>query len=389
MSDFGAELRRRRTSAGMSLTGLAASVHFTKGYLSKVENGKARVNRDLAQAVDRALDARGELLALVPDRVRPAAPQVSASAVDDGPMVIGTAALPLLQGLLDQYRTLTRVATPRLAIDAVRDVATRLQQHLGRRDEAVTVLAAQAAELAGWIEQETGDLQAALRWTLQSRELATAADRADLAGFAHLRLADLALETKDVDSALAHVVTARHSFDAADPWLQGLLAARQARVHALRGDKAEVVHALAVVEGMPAGSSGGYGEDSSLGGAVLPAVTTGWALFELGEDLPATCRALRDAFEVVPPDHARLRHRVRARLALAQAEDGDLDAAGEHVVTLVEDARVLESATAQSDLRRLRETLGKWDGTEVDILRALLAERLQPSASDPDQARVW
>ena len=38
MPDFGAELKRRRLSAGMSLTGLAASVHFSKGYLNKVEN---------------------------------------------------------------------------------------------------------------------------------------------------------------------------------------------------------------------------------------------------------------------------------------------------------------------------------------------------------------
>ncbi|MEU4247746.1 tetratricopeptide repeat protein [Amycolatopsis sp. NPDC026612] len=65
MPDFGAELKRRRTSVGMSLTGLAASVHFTKGYLSKVENGKVRVNRDLAKACDQALNAGGELLALV------------------------------------------------------------------------------------------------------------------------------------------------------------------------------------------------------------------------------------------------------------------------------------------------------------------------------------
>ncbi|WP_410564005.1 tetratricopeptide repeat protein [Amycolatopsis sp. cmx-4-61] len=65
MPDFGAELKRRRLSVGMSLTGLAASVHFTKGYLSKVENGKVRVNRDLAKACDQALGAGGELLALV------------------------------------------------------------------------------------------------------------------------------------------------------------------------------------------------------------------------------------------------------------------------------------------------------------------------------------
>jgi tetratricopeptide (TPR) repeat protein/transcriptional regulator with XRE-family HTH domain len=72
MQDFGAELKRRRTSAGMSLAGLAAAVHFTKGYLSKVENGKARVNHDLAKACDHALRAEGELLALVTNATLPA-----------------------------------------------------------------------------------------------------------------------------------------------------------------------------------------------------------------------------------------------------------------------------------------------------------------------------
>ncbi|MEV7093468.1 NB-ARC domain-containing protein [Amycolatopsis sp. NPDC051045] len=72
MPDFGAELKRRRTAAGMSLTGLAASVHFTKGYLSKVENGKVRVNRDLAKACDLALSAGGELLAMVTESAFPA-----------------------------------------------------------------------------------------------------------------------------------------------------------------------------------------------------------------------------------------------------------------------------------------------------------------------------
>ncbi|OXM70610.1 helix-turn-helix domain-containing protein [Amycolatopsis vastitatis] len=72
MPDFGAELKRRRTSVGMSLTGLAASVHFTKGYLSKVENGKARVNRELAKACDQALGAGGELLALATESASPA-----------------------------------------------------------------------------------------------------------------------------------------------------------------------------------------------------------------------------------------------------------------------------------------------------------------------------
>lgn len=43
---------------------LSAAVHFSKGYLSKVETGNARVNRQLAKVCDLVLDAEGELFAL-------------------------------------------------------------------------------------------------------------------------------------------------------------------------------------------------------------------------------------------------------------------------------------------------------------------------------------
>ncbi|HEV7658188.1 MAG TPA: helix-turn-helix domain-containing protein [Mycobacteriales bacterium] len=67
MAEFGAELRRRREAAGLSLTQFAPLTHFSKGYLSKVETGNAPPNRSLAEICDRVLDADGELLALVPD----------------------------------------------------------------------------------------------------------------------------------------------------------------------------------------------------------------------------------------------------------------------------------------------------------------------------------
>lgn len=67
MSRFGSELRRRRESAGLSLTAFAEVAHFTKGYLSKVENGRARPNRGLAEICDQVLGAGGELAALVAD----------------------------------------------------------------------------------------------------------------------------------------------------------------------------------------------------------------------------------------------------------------------------------------------------------------------------------
>ncbi|WP_328644486.1 helix-turn-helix domain-containing protein [Amycolatopsis sp. NBC_00348] len=63
---FGAELRRLRRAAGLSLTGLADRVHYSKGYLSKVETGLTTPNPALAALCEAELDAPGALTALLP-----------------------------------------------------------------------------------------------------------------------------------------------------------------------------------------------------------------------------------------------------------------------------------------------------------------------------------
>lgn len=67
MSPFGDELRRLRRQAGLSLPQLAERIHYSKGYLSKVETGVVRPNRSLAKLCDVELDTGGVLAALVPD----------------------------------------------------------------------------------------------------------------------------------------------------------------------------------------------------------------------------------------------------------------------------------------------------------------------------------
>lgn len=58
-SEFAAELRRLRSLRGMSLTELARSVHYSKGYLSKIENGGKPPTLDVARRCDAVLDAGG------------------------------------------------------------------------------------------------------------------------------------------------------------------------------------------------------------------------------------------------------------------------------------------------------------------------------------------
>jgi transcriptional regulator with XRE-family HTH domain len=70
LTEFGTELRRRRLAAGVSLAGLAAQVHYSKGYLSKIETGCQSANHAVAQQCDTVLGAGGALVALVPEDPR-------------------------------------------------------------------------------------------------------------------------------------------------------------------------------------------------------------------------------------------------------------------------------------------------------------------------------
>ncbi|MFI0542684.1 helix-turn-helix domain-containing protein [Streptomyces sp. WSLK1-3] len=59
---FGEELRKRRLEAGLSLTALSGSVHYSTTQLSKVERGLKAPSRDLARLHDAALGAGGALM---------------------------------------------------------------------------------------------------------------------------------------------------------------------------------------------------------------------------------------------------------------------------------------------------------------------------------------
>ncbi len=65
---FGAALRRMRCERGVSLSALSLAVHYSKSYLSRVENGGRQPGPELARACDDALGAGGSLVALLADR---------------------------------------------------------------------------------------------------------------------------------------------------------------------------------------------------------------------------------------------------------------------------------------------------------------------------------
>lgn len=82
---FGTELRRIRTEQCLSLSALARLIHYSKGYLSKIENGEKPPTWDVAIRCDDTLGARGALTQLLP---------VEARQVRDRPGVVRPRQLP-------------------------------------------------------------------------------------------------------------------------------------------------------------------------------------------------------------------------------------------------------------------------------------------------------
>jgi hypothetical protein len=65
---FGRELRRLRMDAGLSLAQLSQLVHYSKGYLSKIETGAKLPSVAVASRCDAAVNAGGALTVLVTAR---------------------------------------------------------------------------------------------------------------------------------------------------------------------------------------------------------------------------------------------------------------------------------------------------------------------------------
>jgi transcriptional regulator with XRE-family HTH domain len=63
---LGAEIRARRLERALTLEALAEKIGFTPQHVSEVELAKASVSRPFVAACDRALDAQGSLLELLP-----------------------------------------------------------------------------------------------------------------------------------------------------------------------------------------------------------------------------------------------------------------------------------------------------------------------------------
>jgi transcriptional regulator with XRE-family HTH domain len=411
---FGEELRRRRGIRGLSLPELARRVHYSTGYLSKIENGHKRPTVELARQCDAVLRATGELAGLArtgrpaAERAAPAAPSNPAcgptpgeevwtlSLADDGSggfvpsRLDGLAAaeaplagsefptrgaeaaarsdqaLGFFRGQFDQFRRLGHATSPFIVLPPLL-VQTQLLRAIanGATDEeprgALLRLAARYAEYAGWMAQESGDDRAASWWTATAVRLAEAGGDRCLAHYALVRRADIALYRQDATDTI-HLTRRAQSDGTAPARVRGLAAQREAQGHALAGDYDSCLQALDRADALLRAAAEEEQPGPVLGSTNMPnpvAIAMGWCLQEVGRSADAA-RLLDEQVATMPSTARRARALWGARRALAHACAGEVAHACRLADGVVDDAELVDSATVRSELRELGRTLRRW-----------------------------
>ena len=387
LTSFGAELRRLRLAAGLTLVQFSERIHYSKGYLSKIETGRQRPHVALARQCDAVLAADGRLAALVPAAGR------SIRRSGDGPLgepdrrtvlVAGAASLigvglgvSIGQGrppwqataveagrtLLDQTRRFGQVTVPASILPGLVAQANSLQamaMHASGADRtALLLLTSRYAEYAGWMFQEAGDLPGARWWTDHAAEFAAAAGDGDFGPHALVRRALIALYAGDATATIALARRAQENRTASDR-VRGLAALREAQGHALAGSEAScrrsIDRARRLSEVAERSSPDGLGP-TSLADPV--AITTAWCLVDLGRPEDAA-PILDQEVARIEPRALRSKTRYGLRQALAYASAGDADQACSLTTALWPGVCSVGSATFGGDLVALGRTLGRW-----------------------------
>ena len=399
---FGNEVRRLRAARGMSLNALAVAVHYSKSQLSKVERGIQGPGADLVRLCDAVLGANGALIALAQGPCTAGAlpagvdqqeevwvmhvsaqgqtwystmnrREVLAAAVaaGGGGLVPGAAAagadpgagqlLETSRQLFGHFRRMGQAVPPGLVLPALVAQTGLLEQASARTSGATRVgllrLASRYAEYTGWLVQESGDDKGALQWTARAVALARAGQDHDLAAYAQVRRALVAMYRGDAAQTIA---LARRAQDSGlPPRIRGLAAQREAQGHALAGDHTASMRCLDRARAL-------LGADPDRGATALGsthledpvAMATGWCLVDLGR--PAQAAAVLDAqVSALPGDATRVRARFGVRQALAHAAAGDPEQACALLHPVLDAVNAVESATVAADLRRLAAVLSR------------------------------
>lgn len=355
---FAQEVRRLRKERGLSLSQMAGLVPYSKGHLSKIENGQVHPNPEMARIFDSVLHADGHLIELADAPVRP--------------IPSDHTALLTYDSMFDNHRALGHRLSPEVVLVSLRPQVDVLSSMARSADDpglgrGLWLLAARYAEYAGWMEQERGDDASAAELTKRAVQYAAKGGDLELEAWALVRAAEFAMYRGDARATVGYARRAGKSRSLA---VQAGAALREAQGFALAGAADPCQQALDRADQLQqAVSESPYGTTSLVDQV---AITRAWAFHDLGRHAEAA--AIMDTqMPLIAPTALRARTRFGVRRALAYAEAGEVDHACELVTGLLDDIRQVQSATVHIDLTafsrlltRLRPAAGREVMAEIN-----------------------
>jgi len=405
-SAFATELRRRRLERKLTLAEFSRRVHYSKGHVSKVENGLKAPGIDFARRADAELEADGVLTALVRSEDRSTNSVFADMALDiahirHGPGSVrfethlafaghsfpspsGVQAIEYYRAVLARVKDLGQTLGPTIIMPILRTQVGLLlgdaQSSPSENSDQFLHLAARFMEFAGWMAQEMGDNEAAIRWTESAVAVAQQVGDDDMIAYAYVRKALIALYYGDHYGTIAMARRAQQMN--CSTHVRRLAAQREAQGYALAGERHMYLDAIERAEQLLRGEDE-TNEPEYLGSRKVKDfdLARGWALYDLGQH--------QQAIEVLQPLHdnteassVRARTRIGARLALALASERQLDRTQDVLSTVLVTLPHIESATIRSDLTQLLKILRRWHADEaVQRMMPALSAALMPTAA--------
>lgn len=402
--------------AGLTTTEFAARVRYSKGFVSKIENGRKAPSTQFARVADAVLQADGRL----PRAARgtldaasrtPGFPSAGPALPEDVPAETPPAlddteakhALSAFERVYDEVRDLGQTLNPSVVasmlvphIAALESLASTLHEPL--RNDALR-LTAHLTDFTGWMTQEAGDDVTARAWINRSAALAEAVQDDDMIAHLYVRRANISLYQQD---AYGTIEAARQaSTFARTPRRLSFCKSREAQGHALAGDfrsfrtcmdRAFELYALAESTRQP--QRGPVAGPMRIRNPLK--LAEGWSLYDLGMPAEAV-EILALELSETQKTNGRAWARTAARLTLALASLREIGRACALAEEILQVSAVAHSATIRSDLRLLARMLNRWNSDPaVRELAPKLSAALAPSSgghlpgvSPTDLGRRW
>lgn len=348
-----------------------------KTQISRWENGRREPDAFYRSLLQDTFDLTA------PELGFPTSPEPAGSTYGSEPLnkAVSPDLLNALQVSLGQLATLDAATGPQtvlaLAREQARFVTGLVRGATGPNRADVSRVATRLSEFTGWLHQDAGDLDDAVRWTDQAVDLAAEANDPELIAYVAMRRSNIASDRRDNRDALTRASAALGTPALDDPRLSGVLLRQRAMAHALVGDEVACRRDLDDALQIVATNGAGHGTAS-----LVPYVTSSYIEMEaancflrLGKHQDALDILIRSLRAWPAGTQDRDRGLALARLATAYAGAHEVEEAvitGHQALKVLEVTRSARILTQIHDLRR--ELAPVWETPTVrDFNRAFKA----------------